>query len=279
MNGIDLVEMDQSSLEKVLVLVHKFTGITMGVGKKTLIQGRLRPRIRKLGLSSYEQYLDYLNTHKNEIQEFVNLVTTNETSFFRTQRVWDYFTKNFLPDWAAANPKKTLKIWSGAASSGEEIYTIGICCEEHRSKNIGFNYQITGTDISSEVLTTADIGEYSGRSIENFKTTKRLLFDKYMDPVETAFRVRADIRLKIKFGIHNLFQIPLERKSYDIIFLRNVLIYFEANDQQKVLLNISKDLVTNGILIIGESESLNSLNTPFKYKLPLVYEKVEEDFG
>jgi chemotaxis protein methyltransferase CheR len=279
MNGIDLEEMDQSSLEKVLVLVHKFTGITMGVGKKTLIQGRLRPRIRKLGLLSYEQYLDYLSSHKNETQEFVNLVKTNETSFFRTQRVWDYFTKDFLPNWTAANPKKTLRIWSGAASSGEEIYTIGICCEEYRLKNIGFNYQIIGTDISSEVLATAEIGEYSGRSIENFKTSNRLLFDKYMEPVEAVYRVRLEIKLKIKFAIHNLFQVPVERKNCDIIFLRNVLIYFEAKDQEKVLSNISKGLVADGILIIGESESLNSLKTPFKYKLPLVYEKVEEDLG
>ncbi|MDO9181300.1 MAG: protein-glutamate O-methyltransferase CheR [Bacteriovorax sp.] len=279
MNSIDLEEMDQSSLEKVLVLVHKYTGITMSVGKKTLIQGRLRPRIRKLGLSSYEQYLDYLNSHKNEAQEFVNLVTTNETSFFRTQRVWDYFTKDFLPSWTAKNPKKTLKIWSGAASSGEEIYTIGICCEEHRLRNIGFNYQIMGTDISSEVLVTAELGEYSGRSIENFKTSNRILFEKYMEPIKEVYRIRADVKSKIKFAIHNLFQIPVEQKNCDIIFLRNVLIYFDVKDQEKVLLNISKGLMNDGILIIGESESLNSLKTPFKYKLPLIYEKIEEDLG
>ncbi|MDD4976849.1 MAG: protein-glutamate O-methyltransferase CheR [Bacteriovorax sp.] len=279
MSWIDLEELDQPLLQKVLKLVHMYTGITMGIGKKTLIQGRLRPRIRKLGLSSYGQYIEYLNSHKDEVQEFVNLVTTNETSFFRTQRVWDFFTKEFLPLWIATNPDKTLKIWSGAASSGEEIYTIGICCEEYRQKNPGFNYQIMGTDISSEVLAIAEVGEYSGRSIEAFKANNRQLFDKYMESTEGVFRVRSDIRSKIRFGIHNLFQIPVDPKKYDIIFLRNVLIYFEPKDQEKVLSNISKGLVPDGVLIIGESESLSSLCTPFKYKLPLVYEKAEECLG
>lgn len=279
MSSIDLEVLDQVSLEKFLALVYKLTGISMGTNKKTLIQGRLRPRIRTLQLSSYGQYLEYLNSHKDEVQEFVNLVTTNETSFFRTQRVWDYFIKDFLPKWTADNPQKTLKIWSGASSSGEEIYTIGICCEEHRLKNIGFNYQITGTDISSEVLAVADIGKYSGRSIESFKTSNRQLFDKYMEQVEGVFRIKSEIRSKIRFNIHNLFQLPMERKNYDIIFLRNVLIYFDPKDQEKVLSNISKALVTDGILVIGESESLNSLNTPFKYKLPLVYEKQRESLG
>lgn len=279
MSSIDLEVLDQVSLEKFLALVYKLTGISMGTNKKTLIQGRLRPRIRTLQLSSYGQYLEYLNSHKDEVQEFVNLVTTNETSFFRTQRVWDYFIKDFLPKWTVDNPQKTLKIWSGASSSGEEIYTIGICCEEHRLKNIGFNYQIIGTDISSEVLAVADIGKYSGRSIESFKTSNRQLFDKYMEQVEGVFRIKSEVRSKIRFNIHNLFQLPMERKNYDIIFLRNVLIYFDPKDQEKVLSNISKALVTDGILVIGESESLNNLNTPFKYKLPLVYEKQGEGLG
>ncbi|MGZ3789993.1 MAG: CheR family methyltransferase [Bacteriovorax sp.] len=278
MNRIDLEDLDQSSLEKVLVLVHKLTGISMGANKKTLIQGRLRPRIWKLGLSSYNQYLEYIHSHKEEVQEFINLVTTNETSFFRTQRVWEFFTKDFLLQWTEKSPKKTLKIWSGASSSGEEVYTIGICCEEHLHKNPGFNYQITGTDISSDVLKIASLGEYAGRSIESFKTSNRQLFDKYMEPVEDFFRVKSEVKQKIRFNVHNLFQLPIDRNQYDIIFLRNVLIYFEPEDQEKVLLNISKCLVPGGVLIIGESESLSGLNTPFKFKLPLIYKKAEENF-
>lgn len=277
MNSVGKLEMELEGqeLEKVIKLVHRLTGITMSSNKKTLIQGRLRPRMRTLGITSFENYLEYVNANKNEIQEFINLVTTNETSFFRTQRVWEYFTKDFLPNWYKANPKKTLKIWSGASSTGEEVYTIGICCEEFRLKNLDFNYQIIGTDISSDVIKIAEVGVYAGRSIENFKTGNRILFDKYMLPKGEAFLVHSDVKSKIRFGIHNLFALPKEKAFYDIVFLRNVLIYFEAKDIEKVLLNISHGLVNQGILIIGESESLSSLKTPFKYKLPLVYENGE----
>ncbi len=279
MNLVELVELEGPSLEKILSLVHKLTGISMGANKKTLIQGRLRPRIRKLGLDSYDKYLDFLNSNKEEVQEFINLITTNETSFFRTQRVWDFFNNQFLPEWFAENPKKTLKIWSGASSTGEEVYTIGICCEEFRLKNPSFNYQIYGSDISSEVVAIANKAEYSGRSIEVFKTTLRPLFDKYMQSSNEVFKVSMEIKSRIRFGLHNLFFLPKERNYYDIVFLRNVLIYFEPEDIEKVLANISVGLIANGILVIGESESLSSLKTSFKYKVPLVYEKIESNLG
>lgn len=152
MGNIDSDGMDKDVLEKVLALVYKHTGITMTENKKTLLQGRLRPRIRVLNLNSYAEYLTYLESHKDETQTFINLVTTNETFFFRTQRVWDYFNKELLPNWMKENPKKTLRIWSAAASTGAEIYSIGICCEEFRQKNPTFNFSLIGTDISTEVL-------------------------------------------------------------------------------------------------------------------------------
>lgn len=279
MNALDLEELDRNSLQKILKLVHQLTGITMGENKKRMLQGRLRPRMRIIGTNTYEQYLDYLDSHKSEIQEFINLVTTNETSFFRTQRVWDFFIKEFLAAWSVSSSQQTLKIWSGASSSGEEIYTIAICCEEHRQKNPEFNYQILGTDISTEVLAVAEKGIYSGRSIEAFKTTNRTLFDKYLVPVDDAFRIKPELKANIRFHTHNLYHIPAMKNHYDIVFLRNVLIYFEASDQEKVLGNMGSSLVDGGYLIIGESESLASLKTPFKYIQPLVHKKGEGSPG
>lgn len=274
MEQFELLDLDQKTLDRVLSKVHKLTGISMGSNKKSLLQGRLRTRMKKLGLKSYEHYLDFLDNNTSEVQEFINIVTTNETHFFRTQRVWDYFTKIFLPEWSEKNRGRTLKIWSGASSSGEEIFTIAICCEEHRQKHADFNYQILGTDISLNVINTAEKGVYSGRSIENFKMADPILFARYLGAVEDGFKVKAEIRSKVKFALHNLFTLPKEKDFYDIVFLRNVLIYFEPQDQEIVLRNISKGLVNDGILIIGESESLSSLNVPFKYKQPLIFEKL-----
>lgn len=268
------LEIDQKSLDKLIVLVHKFTGITMNNGKKALLQGRLRPRIKKLGLTSFDAYMDFLISSKEEAQEFVNLVTTNETQFFRTPRIWEFLNGDFLPAWYSKNPGKTLRIWSGASSSGEEIYTIAICCEDFKTKNKNFQYHILGTDISTNVLKEAEKATYSGRSIDNFRQNYSHLFDKYMiSTSEEVFKVHPEVASRVKFGIHNLFSLPKEKGHYDLIFLRNVLIYFTSSDQEIVLNNIAQGLASQGTLIIGESESLNSLKVPFDYKRPLIYQK------
>jgi chemotaxis protein methyltransferase CheR len=269
------LELDKLNLDKMIALVHKHTGIAMNCSKKALLQGRIRPHLKKIGISSFEAYIDLLSISKEEVQEFINLVTTNETQFFRTPRVWEFFNKEFLPEWHKKNPGKTLKVWSGASSSGEEIYTIGICCEEFKSKVKDFQYQIHGTDISTNVLKEAEQALYSGRSIENFKNFHPNLFEKYMIKTGDEFKVSPLVTSKVKFSVHNLFNRPKDKNAYDIIFLRNVLIYFTPEDQEKVLTNIGLGLAAEGILIIGESESLNALKVPFSYKFPLIYTKGE----
>lgn len=266
---LEVDEMDESTLEKFIKLVHLYTGITMSFSKKSLLQGRIRPRLKKLGLTTYQSYLDLISENKDERQEFINIVTTHETSFFRTARIWEYFCNEFLPAWFTENQNRSLKIWSAAASTGEESYTIAICCEEFREKNPKFDYQIIATDISTDVIETAKDGVYSGRSIENFKSNN-LLFKKYMIQGEDGFKIKSNTKLKIKFGTHNLYHLSKE-SDFDIVFIRNVLIYFKPSDQEIVLANIRQAMRNEGILILGESESLNALKTPFDYLVPLVY--------
>lgn len=272
MDNIQSDDLVPEVLENLLKMVYTHTGIKMNPSKKSMLQVRLRPRMKELGLNSYKSYIDYFSAHKEETQEFINLITTNETYFFRTFRVWDYFCNEFLPSWFASHKGATLKIWSGASSSGEEVYTIGVCCEKFRRKNPGFNYEIIGTDISTEVLAIADFGEYSGRSIEIFRKSYQLMFDELMVATGDKFKVHSDIKSRIKFMQHNLFT-KFKRTDFDLVFLRNVLIYFEPGDQEKVLKQVSYSLIDNGTLIIGESESLSVLKTPFQFKSPLIYEK------
>lgn len=276
---MEALELDDKDLKQLIEMVHQMTGITMAEHKKTLLQGRLRPRLRELKITSFLEYIRFLKSNKEEAASFINLVTTNETSFFRTPKVWEFFNKDFLPKWIAAHPKNKLKIWSGAASTGEEIYSIGISCQEFKAKNPLFDYQILGTDINTEVLEKAEKGIYSGRSIEAFKTNQSGLFNSYLQKVqgeETSqdYRVTStDVRARIKFGTHNLFTPPPGTETYDIVFLRNVLIYFEKKDQEIVLNYIEKSLVKGGTLILGESESLGGIKTNFQFLSPLIYEK------
>lgn len=270
--------MDQITLQRVLKMVHQYTGITMNESKKVLLQARLRNRLKELSLSSYNEYLNYLANNKGEIQSFVNLVTTNETSFFRTTRLWDYFQKTYLPDWFQAHPQETLKVWSAASSTGEEAYTIAICCQEFKEKNPLFNYQIVGTDIDTDVLAVASRGEYEGRSLEGFKSNNPILCDKYLIRTGQKHKISDEIKSHVRFQTHNLFHAPFVKSHFNLIFLRNVLIYFEKHDQEKVLTQVHSALTPSGLLVIGESESLTPLKSSFQFTAPLIYKSTGSSY-
>lgn len=266
-------EMSHATLLKVIDKVHTLTGITITEQKKTMLQSRLKKRMRHLSIATFEDYMNWLEKDKDEVQEFINVVTTNETSFFRTPRIWEYFQNEFLPKWHAENPKGQLKLWSAAASSGEESYSLAICCTEFQRKHPTFNFKIFASDISTEVLAEAKKGVFNNRSVEFLKKSRPQLFDQYFvagEEVDT-FKIVPELKSKVQFDTHNLFKV--KKEQYDIVFLRNVLIYFVAIDQEIVLRNIEKSLVEKGMLIIGESESLNRLDTPYEFHQACIYSK------
>ncbi len=264
-------ELNSEELEMIVQLVYKHTGMTMSQNKKVLLQGRIRPRLRNLGLSSFSEYIKYLEKNKNEVQEFINQVTTNETAFFRTKRIWNFFQNEYLPDWTSKNPRKKLKIWSGAASSGEEIYTIAMCCAEFSKKVPTFDYSILGTDISTQVLKFAELGVYQGKSIDSIRNHSIDLFEKYfLKTNESEFQISNTLKQKVKFATHNLMH-P-QNSLFDLIFLRNVLIYFEPNEQEIILNYMSNALTPEGKIIIGESESLTGVKSRFRFFAAQIYE-------
>lgn len=132
--------------------IHELTGITIGKNRNSLVESRLRKRIVTLNLNSYESDFKRVKEDKAEQVKFVDLVTTNETYFYRTPRIWDYIEKRFLPDWFTKYPNTVFTAWSAAASSGEEAHTLGILCEAFKEKNPTFHYQILGSDISQEMV-------------------------------------------------------------------------------------------------------------------------------
>lgn len=277
MNALfDLKQIDSESLKRLLQLVYQFTGISMGEDKKELLASRLRGRLNELNLGDYSDYVNYLETEKAEIEFFINMVTTNETYFFRTPRVWNYFINEFLPQWYQKNQGETLKIWSAASSTGEEAYSIGACCEEFRKLNKDFNYFILGTDISTQVIHQARKANYIGRAIEIFKRDYPIIFHHQMNSIGESFHVNEEIIKRCRFQKHNLFDHPQEKHFFDIVFLRNVLIYFEDQDKEKVLHNICMSMQNDGKLIIGEAENLGTVNCCFDFHSLLIYKKRKE---
>ena len=147
-------------------LIHKLTGITIGENRKSMMASRLRKRLREHNLNDFDDYLKLIQEDKEELQEFVDNLTTNKTYFHRTPRVWEYLTDIFIPQWIGARHKRPINVWSAAASTGAEAYTAGVLLEDFRTKTPGFDYKIFGTDVSSQVIETAETGVYPIRAVQ-----------------------------------------------------------------------------------------------------------------
>ncbi|HJV52596.1 MAG TPA: protein-glutamate O-methyltransferase CheR [Noviherbaspirillum sp.] len=267
-------DMDAPTLRRALHLVREHTGITMTPVKQSMLQSRLRPRMRLLNIGTYEGYIHRLCEDEQERQPFIDAVTTHHTSFFRTPRVWHYFRDAFLPAWAERHAGRPLRVWSAAASTGEEVCTIAVCCEEFRRQQPGFNYEITATDIAADVLERARCGEYTGASVTAFRASQPELFERYNAlAAADRFMLAAPVRNRIRFSIHNLLQASPWPDAFDLVFLRNVLIYFKPDDIRGVVRNIAPALHEHGLLIIGEAESLTAMDVPFQFVQPQIYRR------
>lgn len=269
-NGID-----QATQRALLDRVHRHTGIHMADRKWTLLQGRLRRRLQALALDSYRDYLAVLETRPDEVGHFVNLVTTNETSFFRTPRIWDHLRQHALPEWFRRHRGATLQLWSAAASTGEEAYSLAMLCEEFRELHPAFKYQILATDIASQVLQVARTARYEGRSIDGLKRQRPGLVEKYFVPDGDGHAIAPALRQHVVFREHHLHRRLDGATRFDITLLRNVLIYFDDDGQRIVLDHVRRAMAPEGVLIIGESESLTRLNVGFEFEQPLIYRRQE----
>jgi chemotaxis protein methyltransferase CheR len=257
--------------------VRRHTGIAMNDRKWTMLKGRLRRRIMALELPDYRDYLRVLDTDADEVRGFIDLVTTNETSFFRTPRIWEYLANEYLPKWAAAHPGTPLRVWSAAASSGEEAWSMAMLCEEFRAQHPAFRYAIVGTDISDGILASAAAGRYGGRSMEGLRQHHPALLQKYFRSEGGEIAVSDALRAQVAFRRHNLYDVPRDIGTFDLVLLRNVLIYFDVDGQKAVLANVRRAMRPAGVLIVGESESLSRVADGFAFEQPLIYRHEERD--
>lgn len=262
---------DQKCFLEYIKYIHELTGVTIDESRSAMLVTRIRRRLLDLKITDYADYLCLVRLNKKEREYFIDQITTHETYFYRTPRVWEYLENEYFPT-TLSEQKKSFRIWSAASSSGEEAYTMGILCEKIKLNNPELNYHILATDVSNAVVNKASRGIYKGRSIKRFKDLRPDLFKSFMNPgQDEEFEVHKKIKSNINFERHNLFQELEGRHKFDIILLRNVLIYFTKEDQMKVLKRISHFLQEDGLLIIGESESLARLDNRFESISPLIY--------
>lgn len=253
-------------------------GIKMPPAKKIVLQGRLQKRLKKLEMNDFGTYCDFVFSKEGqgEIIHMIDVVSTNKTDFYREPTHFEHLTEVLLPAIHQENPRKTIKVWSAGCSSGEEPYTLAIVFELFKEKNIGFDYQILATDISTQMLQNGANGIYKDDKITIVPNDiKKKFFLKSKDKTNPVVRVVKLLRDKVTFKrlnfMDNVYQI---NESFDIIFCRNALIYFERENQEKVINKLCQKLEPDGNFFLGHSESITNMNVPLRSVKPTIFKKI-----
>ncbi len=251
-------------------------GISLGDEKKSLVYSRLRSVLVEHNMEDFTEYFDYLKADKtgSAITRFIDRITTNHTYFMRESDHFDYFRDEVLPyiETQFGN-KKDLTLWCAACSSGEEAYTLQMILSDFFEHKSGWDHQILATDISTQVLDRAVRGVYTDESLSPLPSEWRR---KYMRKIDNECSVMTDeLKKLIAFRKFNLMEerFPFKRK-FQVIFCRNVMIYFDNPTKEALIKRFQASMEPGGYLFVGHSESLNHLNTGFKYIKPAIYRNI-----
>ncbi len=248
--------------------------------KRIMLQSRLQKRLKELNIPTFKDYCEYVFSKEgqnNEVIHMLDVVSTNKTDFFREPAHFDFLTSTALPELYKEQPvHKPIKIWSAGSSSGEEPYTIAIVLLEFASKNPGFDFSITGTDISTKILHKAISAIYREDRVVGIPyDLKKKYFLKSKDRVNPTVRIAPHVRQKVNFSRLNFMDSRYDLPDiFDIVFCRNVLIYFERETQENVINKICSKLRTGGYFFLGHSESIMNMNVPLVQIKPTIFRKI-----
>jgi chemotaxis protein methyltransferase CheR len=259
--------MSDAQFNKLRKIIYDKSGIHFPDTKKYVLESRLVRRLTEMQFDNFDTYLMYLTVGPyadDEFQELFNRVTINETSFFRNEPQLDYFEKVILPPLIESRKSaRTLRIWSSACSTGEEPYTLAI--QLHRSFGVllsDWRVEILGTDISEKVLIAAQTGRYSSYSM---RSTSKLVMQRYFKDAGGFYQIDPAIQAMVRFELLNLKDTFAARRfgTFDVIFCRNVLIYFDDAMKNHCVKLFHQQLANDGTLFIGHSETLRGVEVPF----------------
>lgn len=254
-------------------LIYNIAGIHYPTEKLELLSNRIRKRVRAVGCSSFDAYLQQIQAQNQsaEQQAFLDSITTNETYFFRCQRHWDYF-KNWVQQRHAdpASRSQPLRIWSAAASTGAEAYTMLIVLQQVLGPGFGgVQVEVLGSDLSAQILEEARGGLYRAYALAHTPPEVVAKFFKRSDGDQ--FEFDRTLRSKVRFQRHNLMEPLAAAQPFDFVFLRNVMIYFDQPSRERVLQHVISVMRPSAPLIVGEAESLLNTQHGFQYQKPSIF--------
>lgn len=272
----DLERLSPQQFELFQKFIYNRCGIKIDISKITLVSNRIRRRLGPSGCDDFEAYYRFILSKlgASELVNFVDVITTNETFFFRTPANFEWFRNEYIAELiqAKADGRRAanLRIWSAACSSGEEAYSIAMCLSDASVVMRGWTIDILGTDISESALKLARQAVYRKRTMAELDDTqvKRYFSEEPPD----AYRLRPNIAQMVKFKHHNLMK-PIHEKPFDCIWLRNVLIYFDRESKMKVIDNLVRALDSGGYLVVGPSEGVYDMLHMLEKRGTFLYQK------
>jgi len=274
------VVLSENELKRVSDFIGAEVGIQLPMAKRTLVESRLSKRLRELGFENFKTYLDHtLNSADGKLErlQLIDVLTTNKTSFYREPDHFDYLVSHAVPAIMEQNSgsRHEANIWCAGCSTGEEPYTLSMELNEMSIGRDSVAFNILATDISHSCLSKASRGIYTERQAESIPLDLR---KKYLlrskNSSESLVQMGPKLRQRIKFKSLNLmeerFDVP---KNMDVIFCRNVMIYFNNDIREALVAKFESHLVKGGYLFVGHSESLNGIKTTLVQVAPMVYQK------
>lgn len=262
-------------------LILAETGIQLNAEKRTMLEVRVKRRLRELGIGSYAQYCSYLFSRDGKREEMVPLidvVTTNKTDFFREPRHFDFLRDQALEELERRAEGRPLQIWSAGCSSGEEPYTLAMVLSEYGMQRPGFRFRILATDISTTVLAKAMCAIYTEEMIAPVpKSLRHKYFLRSRDRSSERVKVVPELRQFVDFRRLNFMDADYGiTEKVDAIFCRNVLIYFDRSTQEQILTKLCAQLIPSGYLFVGHSDSLHYMRLPVVPVAPALYRRTDD---
>jgi len=266
------ISITEHEFEQFRTLMRRVAGVDLSPQKKSLVSGRLARRLRALGLKSFGEYFAVVSDRKSadEFDRMVDLLTTHETYFFREPKHFDFLTATVLPE--LQQRARSPRIWSAASSSGEEAYSIAMVLADRLG--VASAWEVFASDISRQVVEKARSGVYTTNRIDGIPKDYLRRFCRLDNTGgEQTLQIDAALRRRVRFAQVNLNENLGSLGDFDVVFLRNVLIYFDTPTKQRIVERVARQMRPDGWLLIGHSESLNGLNVGLRQERPTIYRR------
>jgi chemotaxis protein methyltransferase CheR len=268
--------LSKQEFDRFSEIVYRHLGIKMPGEKRTMLSARVHKRLRALEMKTFQEYADFLFSpagQQTELAQLYDVVTTNKTDFFREPGHFIHLTETVLP--GLADRRASLRFWSAGCSSGEEPYTLAMVLRDFQESHSDFRFDILATDISRKALDSAMKAVYREEQVEPVPAAfRRKFLLRSRDRSARLVRISPEIRRCVRFGRLNLMEEDFGiRQPMDLIFCRNVLIYFDKQTQEELIRKFCRHLLPGGLLFLGHSESLYGFDLPLVQVAPTIYRK------